>query len=67
MRLLYLDRGMKGWLIGSIFVLCVNLIVFIFRSHFNTYMVLGVILLTPVAWTLLYVLTRRFLKEAQKE
>ena len=58
---------MKGWLIGSIIVLCVNLIVFIFQSHFNTYLVLGVVLFTPVAWTLLYVLTGQLLKKAPKE
>jgi hypothetical protein len=67
MPLIYLDRGMKGWLTGSIFVLCGNLIVFIFRAHLDKYLVLCVVLLTPVAWTLLYVLARRFLKEAPKE
>jgi hypothetical protein len=67
MALVYLDRSLKGWLIGSIIVLCINLIVFIFRSHFNKYLVLGVVFFTPVAWTLLYVLARQLLKEVQKE
>ncbi|MGD8274285.1 MAG: hypothetical protein PVH74_14025 [Desulfobacterales bacterium] len=67
MPLVYLDRRLKGWLIGSLVVLCINLIVFVFRSHFNQYLVLGVVFFTPVAWTLLYVLSRRFLKETPKE
>jgi hypothetical protein len=57
---------MKGWLIGSIFVLGVNLIVFLFRNHFNKYLVLSVVLLTPVAWTLLYVFIRRFFKKTKR-
>ena len=52
MPLVHLDRRLKGWLIGSLVVLCINLIVFIFRSHFNQYLVLGVVFFTPVAWTL---------------
>jgi hypothetical protein len=48
-------------------VLCINLIVFNFRSHFNQYLVLGVVFFTPVAWTLLYVLTRKFLKETPQK
>jgi hypothetical protein len=67
MPLVHLDRRLKGWLIGSLVVLGINLIVFIFRSHFNQYLVLGVVFFTPVAWTLLYVLARRFLKEARNE
>jgi hypothetical protein len=58
MPLVHLDRRLKGWLIGSLVVLGINLIVFIFRSHFNQYLVLGVVFLTPVAWTALYFLSR---------
>jgi hypothetical protein len=66
MRLIYFDRRMKGWLIGSIVVLCINLIVFIFRSHFNKYVVLGVVLCTPVAWTILYFLAELVLGRVRK-
>ena len=33
MRLLSLDLKTKGWLISSIFVLLINLVVFIFRKY----------------------------------
>lgn len=49
---------MKGWLIGSVFVLCINLIVFVFQKHFSTSTALWVVLLTPVAWTGLYFLSK---------
>ena len=49
MRLFYLNKSTKVWLISSIFVLLVNLIVFIFKKHFDTDIVFWVVLLTPVA------------------
>jgi hypothetical protein len=62
MRLLYLNRSTKIWLIGSIFVLLANLIVFIFKKHFDTTIVFWVVLLTPVAWLVLYFLSRLVIK-----
>jgi hypothetical protein len=63
MRLFYLNRSTKVWLISSIFVLLVNLIVFIFKKHFDTIVVFWVVLLTPVAWLGLYFLSRLMVKE----
>jgi hypothetical protein len=67
MPLIYLDRSMKGWLIGSILVLCINVIVFIFRSHLDKYVALAVVFFTPLAWALLYVLARLILRKAPKK
>jgi hypothetical protein len=53
---IHLDKRLKGWLIGSVFVLCINLTVFIFQEHFSKPIVFLVVLLTPVAWTGLYFL-----------
>lgn len=66
MRLINLNNRTKGWLIGSLFILCVNLMVFIFQKRFDIYIVLLVVLLTPIAWTALYVLSRLFSKKAPK-
>jgi uncharacterized membrane protein (DUF106 family) len=62
MRPFYLNRTTRVWLISSIFVLLVNLIVFIFKKHFDTMIVFWVVLLTPVAWLGLYFLCRLVVK-----
>lgn len=56
MRPLSLDQKTKGWMIGSILVLLINLVVFAFRNHLEMNIVLSVVVLTPIAWLLLYVL-----------
>jgi hypothetical protein len=66
MRLLYLNRSNKVWLISSLLVLFFNLIVFVFRKHFDRNMVLIVVLLTPVAWAGLYFLSKLFFKSDLK-
>ena len=62
MRLLYLNKSTKLWLISSLLVLLVNLIVFVYQKHFNQNFVLFVVLLTPVAWAGLYLLCKLFFK-----
>jgi hypothetical protein len=62
MRLFYLDRSTKLWLISSLIVLLVNLIVLVFQKHFNQNFVLLVVILTPVAWAGLYFLFKFFFK-----
>ena len=54
-----LDLKTKGWLISSIFVLLINLVVFVFRKYSDKTLVLWVVLLTPVAWLILYLLFKR--------
>jgi hypothetical protein len=63
MRPLYLNKSTKIWLISAIFVLLINLIVFIFKKHFDTTIVFWVVLLTPAAWLGLYFLSRLMVKE----
>jgi len=53
---LTLDIKTKGWLFSSIIVLLVNLVVFGFRKHFDTMLVLWVVVTTPVVWLILYFL-----------
>jgi hypothetical protein len=65
MPLLYLDRRNKGWLGTSIFVLIVNLIVFIIQKHLSQNIVLLVVLLTPAAWVVLYFLSGLVFKRAR--
>lgn len=66
MRLFHLNRSMKVWVISSIFVLLVNLIVFIFQEYFDEIVVLLAVLLTPVAWIVLYFLSKLFFRRSFK-
>ena len=62
MRPIHIDRNTKCWLVGAISVLVVFLIVFIFRNRFDQAVVLGVAVLTPVAWLLLSLIFLKFLR-----
>ena len=54
----YLKKSMKYWLRGSICIIIINLIVYIFRNYVNETALLWVVILTPVACLALYPLTR---------
>ena len=50
-------QSTKYWLIGSLFILVINGIIFLFRKHFDLTILVWVVILTPVAWLILYFLT----------
>lgn len=52
-----LKQSTKYWLISSIFILMINLTIFLFRHHFDLMTLVWVVILTPVAWLILYFLT----------
>ena len=52
-----LKQSTKYWLISSIFIFMINVTIFLFRHHFNLMTIVWVVILTPVAWLILYFLT----------
>ena len=59
----YMKKSSKYWLWGSIGVVFINIIFFLFRSYVAETVLLWVVLLTPVACILLYPLTRLLAKD----
>ena len=55
-----LKQSAKFWLVGSLVVLSINLIAFLFRNYFDFIISLWVVNLTPVAWLGLYFLPDLF-------
>ena len=54
----YMKKNSKYWLWGSIFIIIVNLIVYISRNYINQTVMLWIVILTPVSFLALYPLTR---------
>lgn len=52
-----MKQSTKYWLTGSICVLAFNVTVFLFRKNVDQTIVLWVVILTPGAWLVLYLLT----------
>jgi hypothetical protein len=51
---LHLSKISKYWLLGSICVIFINLIFFIFRNYVDEIVLLWVVILTPVVCLILY-------------
>lgn len=54
----FLKKSLKYWLWGSICIIIINFIVFVFRNKIDQIVLLWVVMLTPVALLALYPLTR---------
>ena len=52
-----MNRSIKYWLIGTIFILAIYMVIFIFRNKFDLIFLLWVVVLTPVTWLALLFLT----------
>jgi hypothetical protein len=49
---------LKYWLWGSISIIIINFIVFLFRNKVDQIVLLWIVILTPAAFLVLYALTR---------
>jgi hypothetical protein len=58
MHVLTLKKSTKYWILGSICIIIINLIFFIFRYKVDEILLLWIVMLTPVACLALYPLTR---------
>ena len=56
--MVYMKKSSKYWLLGSICIILVNFIFFLFRNMVDQLLLLWVVMLTPVALLALYPLTR---------
>ena len=52
-----MKQSTKYWLMGSIFVLAINITIFVFRNSFELSILIWVVVLTPITWLVLYFLT----------
>jgi hypothetical protein len=52
-----MKQSTKYWLMGSIFVLAINIAIFVFRNSFELSILIWVVVLTPITWLVLYFLT----------
>jgi hypothetical protein len=52
-----MKKSTKYWLMGSIFVLAINITIFVFRNSFELSILIWVVVLTPITWLVLYFLT----------
>jgi membrane protein required for beta-lactamase induction len=52
-----MKKSSKYWLLGSIFIIVINLIFFIFRNYVDQAVLFWVVILTPVACLILYPVT----------
>ena len=52
-----MKQSTKYWLMGSIFVLAINITIFVFRNSFELSILLWVVVLIPIPWLVLYFLT----------
>jgi hypothetical protein len=55
--MLYMRRSSKYWLLGSICIIVINLVFFLFRNYVQETVLLWVVIMTPLACLLLYPLT----------
>ena len=56
----FLKKSLKYWLWGSICIIIINFIVFLFRDKVDQIVLLWVVILTPTAFLALYPLARFF-------
>lgn len=63
MQLLNLNKNAKILLVVSIIILLVNLMVFIFRNHIETSVVVLVVFITPAAWMAMYFVSNLLIKD----
>ena len=63
MQLLNLNKNAKIGLVISIIILLINLMVFIFRNHIDTSIVVLVVFITPAAWMAMYFISNQFIKD----
>ena len=54
----FLKKSLKYWLWGSICIIIINFIVFLFRNKVDQIVLLWIVILTPAAFLVLYALTR---------
>lgn len=52
-----MKQSTKYWLMGLIFVLAINITIFVFRNSFELSILIWVVVLTPITWLVLYFLT----------
>lgn len=52
-----MKQSTKYWLMGLIFVLAINITIFVFRNSFELSILIWMVVLTPITWLVLYFLT----------
>ena len=61
----YIKKSLKYWLWGSICIIIINFIVFLFRNKVDQIVLLWIVILTPAVLLLLYALTRLLDRDRQ--
>ena len=60
--MLHLNKSSKYWLLGSICIIVINLIAFVFRNYIDEIVLLWIVILTPFACLVLYPLTHLLIR-----